>query len=213
MSLIWFQDEIFTVVRDNLQIWRFLGVLSIYYIEEQTLTSYQPEHVRAHTHIYPLVLRTLKNKFWVKLQFKIWKSQRTGESTIKTVLKFFQRTKTNGSLILKYSQKRNQQFFQNSKNHPKLSFKHGTSHGCSLSVDISHESVATGQLSTTTRKMKKIPFSLWKIHIPSINRLDVGKPTPTLWHVIVVIELTAHNMLSGSCWYQMLVVISCNNVV
>jgi hypothetical protein len=64
MSLIWFQDEIFTMVRDNPQIWRFLGVLSIYYNEEQTLTSYQPERVRAHTHMYPLVLRTLKNKFW-----------------------------------------------------------------------------------------------------------------------------------------------------
>lgn len=185
-------------------------MLSIYYNEEQTLTSYQPERVRAHTHMYQLVLRTLKNKCWVKLQLKIWKSQRTGESTIKTVLNFFQR------MVL--------WFWNIYRNETSTSFKiQRTTQNLVFNMvpvmllpfcnNFSQESVATGQLSITTRKMKKISFSLWKIHIPSINRLDAGKPTPTLWHVIVVIELTAHNMLSRSCWYQMLVVISCNNVV
>lgn len=198
MSLIWFQDEIFTMVRDNPQIWRFLGVLSIYYNEEQTLTSYQPERVRAHTHMYQLVLRTLKNKCWVKLQLKIWKSQRTGESTIKTVLNFFQR------MVL--------WFWNIYRNETSSSFKiQRTTQNLVFNMVpvmllpfcryFSQESVATGQLSITTRKMKKISLSLWKIHIPSINRLDAGKPTPTIWHVIVVIELTAHNMLSRSCWY------------
>lgn len=210
MSLIWFQDEIFTVVRDNLQNLEVLrGVEHL--LQWGTDTDQLSTWARACTHTYvPISFQNFKEQMLGKITIKNMKKSKNWWEYHQNCFEFFPE---NGSLILKYLQKRNQHFFQNSRTTQNLVFNMVPVMLLPFCNNFSQESVATGQLSITTRKMKKISFSLWKIHIPSINRLDAGKPTPTLWHVIVVIELTAHNMLSRSCWYQMLVVISCNNVV